>query len=125
MKHCHWKKLGVMLKTSLTFLLIGAFLTGCATLPPMKSIKSTKDILGTWVGPWTSDSGSVRITTVTITGNGKISLKNEMIDRNRNFRIKDGKAIMGKGKLTLYEGEGRRILVLRNKNGTGKYTQVK
>ncbi len=125
MKYCRWKNLGVMLKASLTLLLIGAFLAGCATLPPVKAIKSPKDIVGTWVGPYSSNHGSVRLTTVTITGNGRISLKNEMIDRNRRFRIKDGKAIMGQGELTLHEGEARRILVLQNQNGTGKYTQVK
>ena len=126
MNYCHWKDFRVLSKAALSLILIGSFIAGCVTLPPVKAINSIKDIEGTWEGPFTSERGSNVFTTVTISADGEISLKNERIDRLRRLRIENGKAVIGKGsKMTLHEGERKRVLVLKGKSGTGQYTQVK
>jgi len=125
-KYCNRKKFRNLSEALLVLVLIGSFIAGCVTLPPVKAIKTPKDIVGTWEGPFTSNSGTRKSTKVIITVDGTFSMENSGYFKTGKLRIKDGKVKIGKkGKMTLHEGEGKRVLVLKGESGSGRYTQVK
>jgi len=101
---------------------MGAFLAGCASLPPVKAIKSPADIAGKWKGTLLLYSGREIPATLHIDANLNYFFKGPKYSKTNTFIIEGGKVIMGRnrdGTMTLHAGEGNRILATQNEWAIG------
>jgi hypothetical protein len=108
---------------------VGAVALGCATLPPAQPDTDLKAIAGKWRGTGQGRDGSTRAVTMTIWEDGRYeSVLDQPIGslgtvfpgrvRVENGRYRFVSERTGNtGTMTLYEGQGKRVLTTRTDNG--------
>ncbi len=114
--------------------LVTVLASGCASLPPAQMAKNLNQIVGTWEGGGVGPGSDGTLYTMTISETGRYRAVNALgrefagqleVSEGR-FRFKSETTGLS-GTMTLYEGEGKRILGTRTDDGriTAEYRAAK